>query len=170
MKPEQEQLYIIRDNVRAVIEQARNDYDYEGMRVLEIGLLKGGAKDTFKHATVETLDIVEGADYVIDICSNLITLDFPYFTFDCVICTEVLEHTENPFNAAKFIQQAIYDNGKAYITTPFNFRIHNPLPDNWRFTEHGLRRLFIDFTILELQGVGGTELNPICYKLIAEKR
>ena len=69
MKPEQESLDIIRDNVNHVIELARIEYDHEGMRVLEIGLLKGGAKDTFKYATVETLDIVEGADYKVDLCN-----------------------------------------------------------------------------------------------------
>jgi hypothetical protein len=168
MKPEQESLDIIRDNVNHVIELARIEHDHEGMRVLEIGLLKGGAKDTFKHATVETLDINGVADWTGDIC-NARTLGMPY-GYDCVICTEVLEHTNEPFIATININGILNVNGRAYITTPFNFRIHNPLPDNWRFTEHGLRQLFRNFNILELKGIGGSELNPTCYRLIAQKQ
>ena len=128
MKPEQESLDIIRDNVNHVIELARIEYDHEGMRVLEIGLLKGGAKDTFKHADVRTLDIVEGADYKVDLCSyNDIVCEPDLYGFDCIICTEVLEHTINPRGAVSSIRTALLKRGgKAYVTTPFNFRIHNP--------------------------------------------
>lgn len=172
MKPEQDKLDIIRDNVTSVIEQARNDYDYEGYRVLEIGLLKGGAKDTFVNAKVETLDIVEGGDYQMDICEYCYSFGTALLKgkFDAIICTEVLEHTSIPQSAVDSIGLMLKDGGKVYVTTPFDFRIHNPLPDNWRFTEHGLRQLFNDFTILELKWVGGYELNPVCYRLIAEKK
>jgi hypothetical protein len=59
----------------------------------------------------------------------------------------------------------------AYITTPFNFRIHGPLPDNWRFTEHGLRQLFSSMEIISLEGVTtqDRDLMPIHYRLIARK-
>ncbi len=61
--------------------------------------------------------------------------------------------------------------GLAFITTPFNLRIHGPLPDCWRFTEHGLRELFKDFDILELSSLESEErfLMPIQYTLIAKK-
>ncbi len=168
MKPEQDKLDVIRDNVNYTLELARIEYDHEGMRVLEIGLLKGGAKDTFKHAEVKTLDIVDGGDYKIDICdiSAVVCEDWD---FDCVICTEVLEHTEAPTTAAKTIEYILKPKGKAYITTPYNFRIHNPLPDYWRFTEHALRMMFKGLKVEQLKGIGGTELNPICYRMIIEK-
>lgn len=169
-RPEQSELNIIRDNVTAIIEEARNAYDYKGCKVLEIGLLKGGAKDTFVNADVKTLDIVEGGDYCFDLCSSASNACLRLSDqFDCIICTEVLEHVRIPFEATFGIKLMLKKGGRAYVTTPYNFRIHNPLPDNWRFTEHGLRQLFANFTVEELRWVGGYELNPICYRLIARK-
>jgi len=168
MKPDQEQLDIIRQNVIDTIALARGRYNHAGMNVLEIGLLKGGAKDTFAAATVKTLDIIEGGDYCGDICEPCEALEGK---FDCIICTEVLEHTANPFNAVNTMQALLKDGGKAYVTTPFNFRIHNPLPDNWRFTEHGLRELFKGWASVEVTGIEteGRELMPVCYRVIAIK-
>lgn len=170
MKPEQDKLDIIRANVNDVIEQARKEYDHNGMRVLEVGLLKGGAKDTFKFAQVETLDIIEGGDYCFDLCHFGTLGSFQLMsTFDAIICTEVLEHTSQPLLACSSLLVMLRKGGTVYVTTPYNFRIHNPLPDNWRFTEHGLRELFKDFKGVDIQWRGGYELNPVCYRLTAKK-
>jgi hypothetical protein len=168
MKPDQEQLDIIRQNVIATISKAWDEYDVEGIRVLEVGLLDGGAKDVFTFANVETFDIIEGGDYCGDICEPCDALEG---MFDAVICTEVLEHTTNPFNAVNTLQALLKDGGKAFVTTPFNFRIHNPLPDNWRFTEHGLLELFKGWSSVDVVGIEteGRELMPVCYRVIAVK-
>lgn len=168
MKPEQEKLDIIRRNVSDTIERARKEYDRCGMKVLEIGLLEGGAKDTFTHADVTTLDIIDGADIKLDICGgfNYAMLN----NYDCIICTEVLEHTDTPYQATNNMRKWIKPGGKIFVTTPFDFRIHNPLPDNWRFTEHGLRILFQDFNDIKITPIGNErELMPICYRLTATK-
>ena len=95
----------------------------------------------------------------------------PDNSFDLIICTEVLEHVANPFAAVAEINRMLKPTGHAYITTPFNFRIHGPLPDNWRFTEHGLRQLFSGMEVLSLEGVTthDRDLMPIHYRLIARK-
>ena len=56
------------------------------------------------------------------------------------------------------------------MTTPFNFRVHNPLPDCWRISEHGLRELCKNFTSIEIIE-NGTErfLFPVQLKTIAIK-
>ena len=78
--------------------------------------------------------------------------EIPSGRFDCVFCTEVLEHTLQPFDAARELHRMLAPGGHLVLTTPFNFRIHGPLPDCWRFTEHGLRALLADFEIVELDG------------------
>ena len=57
------------------------------------------------------------------------------------------------------------------LTTPFNFRIHGPLPDCWRFTEHGLRALLTDFEIVTLDAVEtpGRPLMPVHYRTVARR-
>jgi hypothetical protein len=62
--------------------------------------------------------------------------------------------------------------GLAFISTPSNFRIHGPLPDCWRFTEHGLRALFLNnFEILELNILETPDrpLTPLQYTLVVKK-
>jgi len=62
--------------------------------------------------------------------------------------------------------------GLIFLTVPYNFRIHGPLPDCWRFTEHGLRALFSQLEIVQLTDIPtpGRDLMPIHYRLIAAKR
>ncbi len=72
-------------------------------------------------------------------------------------------------NVERFMQN--FGNRLVFVSTPFNFRIHGPLPDCWRFAEHGLKELFDAFEILELVALEDEErfLMPIQYTLIARK-
>lgn len=178
MKPDQFYIDIVRESVRTHIKAAAEKWDKPGMRILDIAPNEhGGAKEFFKTAKVYTLDIHEGADYQMDLCDIWEHNDrLPFYkslleSFDCVICTEVLEHTENPFTAARTLVNFIKETGELYITTPFNLRIHNPLPDNWRFTEHGLRELFSHEDIeIQAEETPDRELMPISYRAIVKTK
>ena len=67
--------------------------------ILEIGAQDYDYKSKFNNNIVHTLDICElyNPTYVGDITKHneMINDD----TYDYIICTEVLEHVENPFNA-----------------------------------------------------------------------
>jgi len=84
----------------------------------------------------------------------------------------VLEHTLNPFAAIEEIHRLLCIGGYLFLTVPFNFRIHGPLPDCWRFTEHGLRAILSMFDILELTSLETIDrpLMPIHYTVVARKR
>jgi 2-polyprenyl-3-methyl-5-hydroxy-6-metoxy-1,4-benzoquinol methylase len=127
----------------------------------------------FRQAQIDTLDLDarSGATYVADLCTrNDAILPDGHFRF--VVCTEVLEHVLDPFAAVREIGRLLEPGGLVFATTPFNFRIHGPLPDCWRFTEHGLRVLFRDLELLEMTEVGtaGRDLMPIHYRLIARRQ
>jgi SAM-dependent methyltransferase len=131
-----------------------------------------GARPFFgPEVAIETLDInpESGATHIADLCNcaDILGAD----RYDYVVCTEVLEHTRQPFDAVLNIYSILKPGGLAFITTPFNFRIHGPLPDCWRFTEHGLRELFKEFLILDLSALESHErfLMPIQYTMIARK-
>jgi SAM-dependent methyltransferase len=124
--------------------------------------------------TRETADIDpnSGATYIADItkCNSAV---LPDNKFDAVVCTEVLEHTEQPFLAIKELCRVLRPGGSLFLSVPCNFRIHGPLPDGWRFTEHGVRHLcqssglkIIRFWALETPG---RPLFPIDYAVVAEK-
>ena len=115
------------------------------------------------------IDPNSGATYVADItCKNSF---LKKESFDIVVCTEVIEHTLNPFSTAKEIFRLLKPSGLLLLSSPFNFRIHGPLPDCWRFTEHGLRELLKEFSSITIDEINtsGRDLMPLHYTVVAIK-
>jgi SAM-dependent methyltransferase len=166
-------LKAIRDNVNVLMMRAAREYGSAGGLLLDIAPQDhAGARPFFpEQVAVETLDIDPdaGCTYTGDICA--LNHAIPDGRFDYVVCTEVLEHTLRPFDAIAEIRRILRPGGYLFLSVPFNFRIHGPLPDCWRFTEHGLRALLRDFVILELSSLEteGRPLMPVHYTVIASK-
>ncbi len=172
---DQEHLALIRRNIEQFILRCAGQYiKSPGASLLDIAPQDhehiSAAFDT-NQVKRQTLDIDphSGATYVADLCDPPSQELFERFDF--IQCTEVLEHTLQPFNAVESLFSMLKPNGICFVTVPFDLRIHGPLPDCWRFTEHGLRSLFQDFRILELNGLENPErfLMPIHYTLVAQK-
>jgi SAM-dependent methyltransferase len=165
---------LLRDDVTRFMKESADEHDAEGKLLLDIAPQDhAGAAPFFKKSTVETLDIdnKSGATYIADLCETNTEI-IPESHFDIVVCTEVLEHTLQPFNAVDEIKRILKPGGVALISTPYNFRIHGPLPDCWRFTEHGLKALFKDFDIEKLDALEAEDrfLMPIHYTMVVKKR
>jgi SAM-dependent methyltransferase len=122
-------------------------------------------------ALLETLDLdpAAGATYTADLCER--NDHVPAERFDCVFCTEVLEHTLQPFDAVTELYRVLRPGGRLVLSTPFNFRIHGPRPDCWRFTEDGLRALLRPFTDVEIHAIETPDrpLMPVHYTTVAAK-
>lgn len=122
-------------------------------------------------ARVETLDLdpASGATHILDLCKD--TEAAPVGRFDMIVCTEVIEHTLDPFRAVLTLERMLKPGATLFVSTPFNFRIHGPLPDCWRFTEHGLRALFSRFEIESITALEtpGRPLMPIQYTSTVRK-
>lgn len=162
-----EHLKIIRESVRSHIRYAATNYK-PGMKVLDIApQVHAGAREFIPEAL--TLDLAPGADYQADICQNNSGV-IPDGSFDIIICTEVLEHVANPFDAVKELHRLLKPGGFVFVTTPFNFRIHGPLPDNWRFTIHGLGQLFKNWLVTIEEVQSERFLMPVHYRVIAKKK
>jgi len=131
-----------------------------------------GARSYFSNCRIDTLDVdpASGADFLADICANNRHL-IPDNTYDLVVCTEVLEHVLRPWDAVAELFRITRPGGFLLLTTPFNFRIHGPLPDCWRFTEYGLRELLKDWEIRSLVSLEtpGRPLMPIHYVVVCSK-
>lgn len=167
-------LRLIRENINSFLKESSVKYSrIDGGLMLDIAPQDhaGAAPYFLDPIKIETLDINpdSGATFVADLCdcSEITGIN----RFDYVVCTEVLEHTLQPFDAVESIFKILKPGGYAFISTPFNLRIHGPLPDCWRFTEHGLRELFKKFKIIELNALESHDrfLMPIQYTLIAQK-
>lgn len=164
---------VIRENVSAFIKEQAEKHDALDVRVLDIAPQDhGGAREFFVKSEVLTADIDEksNADYIVDILENNVE-KIPDESFDIIVCTEVIEHTLNPFLAIDEIQRMLKKGGYLFMSTPFNFRIHGPLPDCWRFTEHGIRALLKNYDSVEIQSIDDVDrfLMPLHYTTIAKK-
>ncbi|QIR37982.1 class I SAM-dependent methyltransferase [Tolypothrix sp. PCC 7910] len=168
-----ENLKLIRHNVVEFMKYISANYAKHSGRLLDIApQAHEGAQPFFEDSIlIDTFDInpQSGCTYIGDICK--FNSSIPNETYDYIVCTEVLEHTLQPFNAVNEMWRILKAGGLLFVSTPFNFRIHGPLPDCWRFTEHGLRALLNRFLIVELNKIETLDraLMPIQYTVIAQK-
>jgi len=63
-------------------------------------------------------------------------------TFDVVLCTQVLEHCDDPAQAVRELRRVTRPGGRVLAST-HGVQVYHPSPvDYWRWTHEGLRRLF----------------------------
>ncbi len=167
-------LKILRENINKMLDEIISQYDKQHNEILEIGPTSNRDLSLeFKKATLHTLDIVEDTKitFKADIC-NYEEIHQISYRYDVILLFEVLEHVRDPFRALECLNHLLRPNGLLYISTPFNFRIHGPLPDNWRFTIHGLRVLLSNGWEIEKIKTfesPNRQLMPIQYITIARK-
>lgn len=108
--------------------------------------------------TFTTLDIVpdHGADYV----GTAEKTNLPDAMFDLVLCTQVLEHSMNPWEAMREIHRILKPGGFAVLSAPHVWFYHPHPHDHWRFTQEGMVRLCrgCGMDPIRLQAQGGTVL------------
>jgi SAM-dependent methyltransferase len=114
-------------------------------RTLDIGSGGGmyGYKDLFPNQVSVDID----PDRHPDVLGDAHALPFPDASFSVVLCTEVLEHLEDPKQAIKEMARVLTPGGRVILTTRFMQPKHDVPHDYWRFTDHGLRLLFRDWDI-----------------------
>lgn len=82
-------------------------------------------------------------------------LPFKENVLNCIKCTELLEHVENPEDVIKEVKRTLKYNGTFILSTPFNFGIHADPYDFQRFTDYKLRKMIVDdfdIKIIKKQG------------------
>ena len=86
-----------------------------------------------------------GNEYYGDEISDVIApgdaMPFEDETFDCVVCTEVLEHCPDPAAVLAEIRRVLKPGGATFVTTPFMLGLHDEPYDFFRYTPHALRLL-----------------------------
>lgn len=164
----------LRANITTFLEHCAKEYANKPGKILDVGSDRADISKVFPGCEVQTLDhnpeVKDHVNYFSDICVEDPLLETE--SFDYVACIEVLEHTHTPQAAVNQIKRILKKGGFVFITVPFNFCIHCSTDEFWRFTENGLRLLFRDFKIIELNKLEtpGRKAFPIHYTLVAKKR
>lgn len=91
---------------------------------------------------------------------DMLALDFPDSTFDCVLSNQVLEHIEgNPQQAIDECYRVLRAGGIAIHTTCFMNPVHGHPKDFWRFTSDALSLLHREWSeVVEVGGWGNFEV------------
>jgi predicted SAM-dependent methyltransferase len=147
------QLYVLlRQHISKFISDSIKKY--RDKLILEIGPIGKPNEELSKNNIVETLDICksENITYVADITQ---TNDIPKEHFDIIYCLDVLEHTYEPWEGLKQIHMLLKPKGVLYLSVPFQFRIHGPIPDCYRISEYGLKYLLqkYNFEIVQMNAL-----------------
>ena len=103
----------------------------------------------------ETLHKNEYLDHECDLTKEL---PFRDGEFNTVILSDVLEHLPQPEHIWKEMARILAVGGKALISVPFYYWLHEVPHDYYRYTEYGLRRFaqLHNFKVVLLKPLGGT--------------
>ncbi len=103
------------------------------------------------------IDIKPGQSGAVDVIGDAYTTNLPPESCDTLLCTEVLEHLEQPQRAVEEMRRVLKPNGCVILTVPFFWHVHEAPRDFYRYSEFGLRHLFeaAQFEIIELRPLTG---------------
>jgi SAM-dependent methyltransferase len=76
-------------------------------------------------------------------------------SFDVVLCTQVIEHVENPSFLVSEINRVLKPGGQVILNAPFLYPFHGMPDDQMRYTTTQLEYLFKDFNVSECGVLGG---------------
>lgn len=109
-----------------------------------------------EHVGVDHIETFHDKSNV-DLWGTAYTIPAADATFDCAICTAVLEHLEEPEKALRECNRILKPTGVAVYTVPFIWHLHEEPRDFYRFSKYGLRYLFekTGFEIVELKALSG---------------
>jgi len=128
-----------------LLREILNSRKYMNGRLLDIGcgkkpysmIYKNLVKSQFGTEVIYSLHGISSADLI---CPAE-KLPFPSNYFDTILCTEVLEHTNQPIEVFKEMVRILRPEGHLILTVPFIYPLHEEPYDNWRFTSHSLSLL-----------------------------
>lgn len=114
--------------------------DFRFKRVLDVGGGVGRHQDLFKNS-VEYLILDNDPKVKPHILADAEELPFEGGSFDCVLCSEVLEHVKNPLRVIQEIERVLAPDGILILTVPLINELHAEPFDFQRFTIFGLENM-----------------------------
>jgi SAM-dependent methyltransferase len=114
----------------------------EKVRILDVGCGPKPYYPFFADVASEYIgvDVVENP--AAELLGAVEALPVEDASFDLVLCTQVLEHADDPAKAVSELRRVTRPGGRVLAST-HGVQVYHPSPvDYWRWTHEGLRRLF----------------------------
>jgi ubiquinone/menaquinone biosynthesis C-methylase UbiE len=109
-----------------------------------------------RHVGIDLATSPQGTA-AIDVFGTAYATTLPDASGDTLLCTEVLEHLEEPGRALEEFRRVLRPGGHLILTVPFFWQVHEAPRDFYRYSEFGLRHLLEThgFTTLEIKPLSG---------------
>jgi SAM-dependent methyltransferase len=128
-------------------------------RLLDVGC---GAKpyEPFFTGAIGEYVGVDVANPAAELEGTVEDIPVPDESFELVLCTQTLEHVDDPARAVRELRRVVAPGGRVLVST-HGVQVYHPNPeDYWRWTHAGLRRLFREHaswsTVTVTPGSGAT--------------
>jgi SAM-dependent methyltransferase len=145
-----------RKNLYAWLHESIDSFQLEQKKlVLNIGA-GGEVSDELARAGVKAVSIDVNSKRRPDIVASVedMTL-FEEGVADAIFCIELLEHVAHPHVATAEMFRVLRPGGIVIGSTPFLLGIHDDPYDYFRFTRHGLKRIFDAFEPISIRERNG---------------
>ena len=134
---------------------------YASGKILDIGCgekpyLEMISKYVDEHVGIDYKNTLHDTSNV-DIIGTAYSIPNNDASFDTVLCTDVLEHLEEPSDAIAEAFRILKPGGYAIYTVPLFWHLHEQPRDFYRYTKYGLKYLFekAGFGIVEIKSLSG---------------
>jgi SAM-dependent methyltransferase len=129
--------------VRWLAEEARRAHaDLGRYRVLDVGCGQKPYLPLFEPFADEYVGVDPVENPVADLRGSVEDLPVEDDRYDVVVCSQVLEHCDDPAQAVRELRRVTAPGGRVLATT-HGVHVYHPSPtDFWRWTHAGLERLF----------------------------
>lgn len=121
--------------------------------MLDVGAKDSPYKHLFNKGQYFSTDIKYNEN--LSFVAGLMALPIKSNSLDLVVCTEVLEHVNNPQLVVKQLFNVLRRNGILIVTVPSIYRFHPDPVDYWRFTSQGIKKLLEHFNLVSFEYNGG---------------
>ncbi len=108
--------------------------------ILDAGAGPCPYKHLFRHANYEATDFKDEHGILNFTCS-LEKIPRKSKTYDSILCTEVLEHVENPSKVISEFNRILKKGGNLFLTVPQGWMLHQEPYNYFYFTKYGLESL-----------------------------
>lgn len=122
--------------------------------VLDLGCGKKPYQPFFIGKSIQYMGIDISHSGLVDVLCSGEKLSFRDNSFSECICTQLLEHVENPRAVVNEIFRVLKPSGIIFLSTHGIWPVHGAPNDYWRWTEYGLTKLLNNFDIHEVHKDG----------------
>lgn len=110
-------------------------------RMLDLGCGNSPYRSWLNNVTAYVGYDIDVSNPSAQVVGSAMVLPFAEMTFDSILCTQVLEHVDQPWIAVDEMARVLKKDGVVLLSVPQCWRIHEAPYDYFRYTKYGLDAL-----------------------------